>query len=170
MDNKVLFRAARGLHEAGLAVMRFNFRGVRRSEGVHDGHGGEVDDLGVALDSMAERFPGIELWTGGFSFGSRTATQRALVDARIARLVLVALPVLAFNVSYIRNVKQPGFILMAENDEYGTLAELTRRFPDVAARFELSEIPGQGHFFDDTTHEVQARVRAYAERVIEART
>src|SRR6478735_6650392 len=40
MDNKVVFRASRGLQEAGLAVLRFNFRGVRRSAGKHDGKGG----------------------------------------------------------------------------------------------------------------------------------
>lgn len=170
MDNKVVFRAARGLQMAGLAVLRFDFRGVRRSEGVHDGHGGEADDLGAALDFMAERYPALELWAGGFSFGARTAAQRALVDARIARLVLVALPVLAFDVSYIRDVKQPGFILMAQNDEFGTLAELSRRFPGILGRFETSEIQGSGHFFDQTTLEVQKRVRDYAERVLGERS
>lgn len=170
MDNKVVFRAARGLQKAGLAVLRFNFRGVRRSEGQHDGAGGEVEDMGAALDWMQARHPGVELWGGGFSFGSRVAAQRAVTDARIARLVLVALPVLAFDVSYIGRVTQPGFILMAENDQYGTLAELERRFPTVIAHFETSEVQGVGHFFEGRTTEVQSRVQAYASRVIEART
>ena len=91
------------------------------------------------------------------------------VDPRIARLVLVAVPVGTFDVSALRDVKQPGFILMAENDEFGTLPEMKRRFPDIEKRFELSEIAGQGHFFDDTTQEVQARVRDYAERVLEVK-
>lgn len=168
MDNKVVFRAARGLQNAGIATLRFNFRGVRRSEGTHDGRGGEADDLGAALDWMAQRYPGLELWAGGFSFGSRTAAQRAIVDPRIVRLVLVALPVLAFDVSYVESVRQPGFVLMAENDEYGTLAELVRRYPSVAARFETSEVPGVGHFFDEQTSEVEARVEAYARRVLES--
>lgn len=170
MDNKVVFRAARGLQKAGLATLRFNFRGVRRSEGTHDGHGGEADDLGVALDWMAERYPELELWAGGFSFGSRTAAQRAVVDARIRRLVLVALPVLAFDVSYFGAVRQPGFVLMAENDEYGTLPELKRKFPGVEARFEVSEVPGVGHFFDDQTLTVETRVMEYCERVLRERT
>jgi alpha/beta superfamily hydrolase len=170
LDNKVVFRAARGLQKAGLAVLRFNFRGVRRSEGRHEGKTGEVDDMGAALDWMQARHPEVELWGGGFSFGARIAAQRAVTDTRIARLVLVALPVLAFDVSYIEAVTQPGFILMAEKDEFGTLAELERRFPRVLARFETSEVPGVGHFFDDLTSEVQSRVQAYAERALEART
>jgi alpha/beta superfamily hydrolase len=170
MDNKVVFRAARGLQNAGLAVLRFNFRGVRRSEGQHDGAGGEVADMGAALDWMHARYPALELWGGGFSFGARVATQRALEDARLARLVLVALPVLAFDVSYIGRVTTPGFILMAGKDEYGTLAELRRRYPDVVARFETSEVPDVGHFFDESTSEVQSRVQAYAERALQQRT
>jgi hypothetical protein len=166
LDNKVVFRAARGLQKAGLATLRFNFRGVKRSEGRHDGNGGEVDDLGVALDWMRERYPKLALWAGGFSFGSRVASQRALVDDRIERLVLVALPVLAFDVSHIAGVRQPGFILMAENDEYGTLAELRRRFPDVVEHFETSEVPGVGHFFENETHTVEDRVKDYAERML----
>lgn len=170
MDNKVVFRAGRGLQEAGLAVLRFNFRGVRRSEGQHDGKDGEVEDMGAALDWMQARYPDVEPWGGGFSFGARVAAQRAVSDTRIRRLILVALPVLAFDVSYITQVKQPGFILMAEKDEFGTLAELERRFPGVLARFETSEVPGVGHFFDDRTSEVQSRLQAYAQRVLEART
>jgi alpha/beta superfamily hydrolase len=169
LDNKVVFRAARGLQYAGLAVLRFNFRGVGRSDGHHDGHGGEALDLGAALDFMATRHPDLELWAGGFSFGSRTAIERATIDSRIVRLVLVAVPVSAFDVTALRDVKQPGFILMAENDQFGTLSELRRSFPDIERRFELSEIPGQGHFFDDTTQEVQARVRDYAERALEVK-
>jgi len=169
-DNKVVFRASRGLQKAGLAVLRFNFRGVGRSEGEHDGKGGEVEDLGAALDWLRARHPDVELWAGGFSFGSRIASQRAVHDTRIARLVLVALPVLAFDVSHIEEITQPGFILMAENDEFGTKAELARRFPRVLSRFEISEVPGVGHFFDDRTSEVQSRVQAYARRALEART
>jgi alpha/beta superfamily hydrolase len=170
MDNKVVFRAARGLQEAGLAVLRFNYRGVRRSAGKHDGQGGEVEDMGAALDWLHARHPEAELWGGGFSFGARIASQRATTDTRIVRVVLVALPVLAFDVSYIERVAQPGFVLMAENDEYGTLKELRRRFPEAMERFETSEVPGVGHFFDDRTSEVQSRVHAYAARALEART
>jgi uncharacterized protein len=170
MHNKVVFRAARGLQAAGLSVLRFNFRGVGRSAGKHDGQGGEADDMGAALDWLQARHPEVELWGGGFSFGARIAAQRAVTDRRIARVVLVALPVLAFDVSYIEKVVQPGFVLMAQNDEFGTLGELERRFPSTLARFETSEVPGVGHFFDDSTSEVQERVQAYAARALEART
>jgi len=170
LKNNVVFRAARGLNQAGLAVLRFNFRGVERSEGVHDGQGGEVEDLGAALDWLAAQHPGLPLWAGGFSFGARTAAERATRDARIQRVVLVALPVRKFDCSFLREVTQPGYVLMAGEDEYGTLPELRERFPEAARTLELDEVPGVGHFFEGQTQEVTRRVQHWAERQLEPRT
>jgi len=166
MDNTVVFRTARGLQHAGLAVLRFNFRGVGRSRGVHDGRGGEDQDLRAALDHLEREFPGVELWAGGFSFGARTAAAQALADARVARVILVALPVGAFDLSFLRELRKPGLILMAGQDEFGTLETLKLRFPDLYPGLETSEIAGVNHFFHGATGEVQSRVRAYAERAL----
>ena len=167
MSNSVVFRAARGLQLAGLAVLRFNFRGVGRSQGEYDGRGGEEKDLQAALDHLERETPGVELWAGGFSFGSRTAASHARSDARIPRLILVALPVAAFDMSFLRELEKPGLVLMAGQDEYGTLAELKARFPDLYPGLSTEEVPDVNHYFHGATGEVQSRVRAYAERVLE---
>ncbi len=167
MNSTAVFRTARGLQLAGLQVLRFNFRGVGQSEGTHDGHGGEADDLGAALDWLERESPGVPLWAGGFSFGSRTAAYCASVDRRIERVVLVAFPVAAFDCSFIREVAQPGLVVMASNDEYGTLADVRRLFPDLHGGLELQEVAGSGHFFEGHTAELQRRVADYARRVLE---
>jgi alpha/beta superfamily hydrolase len=170
MANNVVFRASRGLQLAGLAVLRFNFRGVGRSEGIHDGKGGEEGDLRAALDHLAKELPGVELWAGGFSFGARTAASYARSDERVRRLVLVALPVGAFDLSFLPEVKKPGYVLMAGKDEYGTLETLQMRFPYLYPGLETDEIPDVDHFFQGVTDEVQERVRAYATRTFGAKT
>ena len=152
----------------GLAVLRSNFRSVGRSAGEHDGNGAEDGDLSAALDLMAERYPNLPLWSGGFSFGSRTTCRVAAVEPRIVRIVLVALPVLAYPCDMAHQVTQPGYALMAGEDEYGTLAALEERFPELAARLETHEIPGQSHFFPGALPEVTQRIRAYAEKVLGA--
>jgi alpha/beta superfamily hydrolase len=167
MNSTAVFRTARGLQLAGLQVLRFNFRGVGKSEGTHDGHGGEADDLGAALDWLEMESPGVPLWAGGFSFGARTAAYRASVDRRIERVVLVAFPVAAFDCSFIREVAQSGLVVMASNDEYGTLADVRRLFPDLHGGLELQEVVGSGHFFEGHTAELQRRVADYARRVLE---
>ncbi|MEE8467374.1 MAG: alpha/beta hydrolase, partial [Planctomycetota bacterium] len=76
MASNVVFRVARGLREAGLAVVRFNFRGVGESEGAPMGPGrledpsGEVDDLRAVLHWLGGEHPDLELWAGGYSFGA----------------------------------------------------------------------------------------------------
>src|SRR5687768_2996121 len=54
--NKVVFRAARALHGAGMTVLRFNFRGVEGSEGSFDEGRGEVDDVRAALDLLGREY------------------------------------------------------------------------------------------------------------------
>lgn len=164
MNTSVVFRLARGLQAAGLGVLRFNFRGVGQSQGGHDGQGGEELDLESALDHLQACFPDLELWAAGFSFGARTAAAHAVVDNRVRRVVLVALPVAAFDASFLPELTKPGLILMAEHDEFGNLSELESRFPDLHPELERDEIPGVEHFFKGQTKQLQERVRAYAVR------
>lgn len=164
MHTTAAYRAGRGLFEAGLAVLRFNFRGVGLSDGEHDGEGGEELDLTACLDWLAERYPGLDLWTAGFSFGARTSASRARVEERVKRIVLVALPVDAFDCSFLPEVAQPGLIVQAENDEFGNLAALQSQFPRLHDGIELTEVPATNHFFEGSAQELQARVRDYALR------
>jgi uncharacterized protein len=164
MDNNVVFRIARGLQSAGLAVLRFNFRGVGQSEGVHDGQGLEEEDARAALDHLARELPGLPLWAGGFSFGARTVGSLARREPRIERVVLVSLPTRAYDCSFVREIRQPAFVLLAGNDEYGTPADFRASVGELGANFEVDEIADVDHFFRGRTPEVEQRVRAWAER------
>jgi len=90
MTNKVIHTVAKTFLAAGSVVIRFNFRGVGASAGVHDEGRGETDDV-VALARWArERWPGLPLWLGGFSFGGYVAL--ALLEAvpeRVEGLALI---------------------------------------------------------------------------------
>lgn len=164
MDNNVVFRIARGLQSAGLAALRFNFRGVGRSEGVHDGQGLEEEDAAAALDHLAREFPGVPLWAAGFSFGARTVGSLARREPRIARLALVALPTRAYDCTFVREVRQPVYVLLAGEDEYGTPADFRAALGELPENFEVETIPGVDHFFRGRTPELEARVRGWAER------
>lgn len=164
MDNNVVFRVARGLQHAGLAVLRFNFRSAGASEGEHDGNGAEEADVSAALDHLAATFPGLPLWAGGFSFGSRTVGSLARREPRIARVFLIAPPARAYDCRFLRDIPQPTLILHAEHDEFGTPAEFDERVGALPANFERLVIPGVEHFFRGKTPELEATVRAWAER------
>src|SRR3982751_771623 len=71
MHNKVVFRAASALTDAGLVALRVNFRGVGQSTGEHDEGRGETGDVRVALDYLAGQYARRPITLAGFSFGSR---------------------------------------------------------------------------------------------------
>lgn len=162
MKTTAVFRTARGLQRAGLAVLRFNFRGVGKSEGTHDGQGGEEGDAQAAFDEVQRRWPGIPTWGAGFSFGSRTMSSLARRDPRVQKLICVALPVRAYDCSWITEVTCPSWLIFAGNDEFGTRTEFLRQFPSLGEHLETDEIPDTDHFFRGTTQDLQARVEARA--------
>ena len=168
MRNTIVFRAARALRAAGLATLRFNFRGVGESEGAHDGAGAEELDAAVALDLLEARFPGLPLWAAGYSFGSRTVCGLATRDRRIQRLILIAFPVSAYDCSCIKEVHQPGFMLFGGGDEFGTLTELAQLFPNLPPRLEVDEIVGADHFFRGRTPILEEKIRSYAAEAMES--
>lgn len=89
MDNKVVTTLARAFQDAGAAALRFNFRGVGATEGVHDEGRGETDDMLEVIAHARRRFPGIPLQLAGFSFGGAVAV-RASCRVEFQQLVLAA--------------------------------------------------------------------------------
>ena len=94
MDNKVAQTLARTFVGLGYVAVRFNFRGVGASEGVHDDGIGETDDMALMLAHMRARFPGLPVALAGFSFGTFVQArlqQRLLADGGepAERLVLI---------------------------------------------------------------------------------
>src|ERR1051325_2206276 len=93
MHTKALYQGSKGLQRIGCAVLRFNFRGVGQSDGAWDEGRGEQDDYKAAIDFMASRYPDVEIWAAGFSFGSYIATTVGADDPRVCSLIAIAPPV-----------------------------------------------------------------------------
>src|SRR2546427_8085130 len=93
MHNKVVFRAAAALNEAGLVALRINFRGVGQSTGEHDEGCGEREDVRSGLNYLTENYPGQEITLCGFSFGARVGLEVGSTDERVARLISIGTPV-----------------------------------------------------------------------------
>jgi alpha/beta superfamily hydrolase len=163
MHFKVVFRAARALQHAGLAALRFNFRGVGRSEGVHDDGRGEQDDVRAALQEVAHRFPGLPLVLGGFSFGSSMALRVGCGDARVAALFALGFPLsMVPDTSFLDGCRTPRLFVQGEKDEFGSgpvVGALVQRLPEPR---QLVIVPGSDHFFAGHLDELQESVRAWA--------
>jgi alpha/beta superfamily hydrolase len=99
MHTKVVYQCAKALRRIGCVVLRFNFRGVGRSAGSWDEGRGEMDDYRAALDYMAGRYPGVELWAAGFSCGSYVAWSVGAQDDRVCTLIGIAQPKMTSSIS-----------------------------------------------------------------------
>lgn len=168
LRNTIVVRVARALRELGFVTLRFNFRGVEGSEGEHDGVQ-EVEDAAAATALLTRRHPELPLWVAGYSFGSRVVSELALRDQTIERVLLIAFPCALYDPGFLARLRQPGLILLAGADGFGTAADLGRGLPVLPARLELVEIPAADHFFRGKTPLVEQAVHRYAAQALEAR-
>jgi alpha/beta superfamily hydrolase len=148
LHNKVVHRIASTLHHLGASVLRFNFRGVGRSEGRYDQGGGELDDARAALDWLTQRHAGLPRWMSGFSFGSWIAARLAAEQPAIERLILVAPPVRSSSFEVLHTLTTPKLVVQGTRDDMCPLSALEEEWPKWAEPKELITIPGASHFFD----------------------
>ena len=151
MYNKVVHRTAKGLRRAGGAVLRFNFRGVGKSEGAHDNGPGEVEDARACLHYLRARYPDIPYSISGFSFGSRVTMKLGcmLEEPLPARLIGVGFPVGRGNFEHITTCTIPKYFVQSTNDEFGPVADLKAAFATFAEPKQLRFIEAADHFFVD---------------------
>jgi alpha/beta superfamily hydrolase len=163
MHFKVVFRAAKALQDCGLAALRFNFRGVGLSEGVHDGGVGEQDDARAALDEMQRRFPGLPLLLGGFSFGSVISLRVAAREARVRAAFVLGLPITMLeDPGELAGVAAPRLFVQGESDRFGGRREIASFVETLPEPKRLVVIPGADHFFGGHLDEMQEAVRSWA--------
>src|ERR1700686_1341425 len=156
MHNKVVFRAAAALNDAGLVALRVNFRGVGQSTGEYDEGRGERDDVRVGLDYLAENYPGQEITLCGFSFGARVGLEVGIVDERVARLISIGTPVDKYDFSFLAQCRKPILFVQGDRDEFGRVERLRELVAKIPAPAKLKVIEGAGHFFDDQLDELKS--------------
>jgi uncharacterized protein len=154
MHNKVVFRAAKALHDRGAPVLRFNFRGAGQSEGEHDRGIGEQDDVRAAIDYLAAEFPGRPIVLGGFSFGSWVGLRVGCEDARVVKLIGLGLPVDNVDVSYLRACTKPKLVIQGANDQFGARKNIEVLFATLPEPKRLVVVEDADHFFAGHLDEV----------------
>lgn len=163
MHTKAVYRAAQGLLEAGLVVLRFNFRGVGISTGSHDEGIGERDDLRDVMNWLESRYPLLPQVVGGFSFGSMVALSVGVEDPRAVGLLGLGLPVdkAEYDYSYLADTDKPILVVQGEHDEFGSGAAVAEVLKPVGSNLTLVRLPGADHYFTEQLDELKETVRGY---------
>jgi len=154
MHTKGIYHTAKGLSRIGCAVLRFNFRGVGRSDGTYDEGRGERDDFRAALDFMSGRLPGLPLWAGGMSFGSWVGLNVGVEDPRVSLLLGVAAPVNKWDFSAVERSPKPKFFVHGELDEICGFRDINAFYARCADPKELVIIDSSDHLFNGVVNEV----------------
>ncbi len=161
MHNKVVFRLASGLLDAGLCTLRFNFRGVGASTGVHAEVEGGVEDVRDALDWLTGKYSGEDVTLAGFSFGSRTGMQVGMEDDRVKRLISIGTPVEKYaDYDFLTVVTKPILFVHGAEDEFCSVYSL-RSLTDRIPHAEVVIFENCGHFFEGHLDELREVVRGW---------
>jgi len=163
MHNKVVFRAATALNDAGLTVLRINFRGVGGSSGEHDEGRGEQDDVRAALDYLAVQYPQLRLVLCGFSFGARVGLDVGIDDDRVQYLIGIGTPLDKYDFQFLESCRKPLLLVHGEHDEYGDVEKLRQLAAELEKRTQvrLVVIPGAGHFFENRLDELKQAITVW---------
>ena len=164
MHNKVVFRAAAALNDAGLTALRINFRGVGQSTGMHDEGRGEQDDVRAGLDYLSQEYPGQKITLCGFSFGARVGLEVGIHDPRVEYLISIGTPLDKYDFSFLSQCRKPLLLVHGEHDEFGDVERLRKLAADLEKNttVRLVVIPGAGHFFEGGLDELKRAITDWA--------
>ena len=146
MDNPVVVRIAEIAQGLGMATLRFNFRGVGASGGVHGGGDGERDDVSAALHSLAARLPAVTpVGLAGYSFGAWVAARIAAASPTLPALCLVGPPLAMYDLAFLEGAPAATLLVGGSRDQYCPVEALERLGKRLECRVEIVE--GAEHFF-----------------------
>lgn len=147
MTNKVVTTIARSLQKKGVTTVRFNYRGVGKSEGDYDNARGEVDDLLAVVAWAQVQCEHRDLWLAGFSFGSYIAAKGATLLPSVSQLVTVAPSVENMDYASLPKIACSWLVIQGESDEVVNPQAVFDYVDSLPESPSLVRLPDVGHFF-----------------------
>ena len=171
MNNKVVFNLYQNFARRGFSSLRFNFRGVGRSQGHFDNGQGELSDAASALDWMQSRNPNTNAcWIAGFSFGAWVAMQLMMRRPEISGFISIAPPASQHDFSFLAPCPASGMIIHGGKDDVvpqssvDKLAQKLQKQKNIKIDYRIIE--GSDHFFLDHLEPLNEQVNDYLDKVL----
>lgn len=166
MNNKVVYNLYYVFVKKGYSVVRFNFRGVGRSQGDFDNGQGELSDAAAALDWLQSVNPNASAcWVAGFSFGAWIGMQLLMRRPEIEGFISIAPPANMYDFSFLAPCPSSGLILQGTDDDVvpepsvEKLANKLKLQKNITIDYQL--VKGANHFFKDHMDHLTNSVNAY---------
>lgn len=147
MNNNVVYRTAKALVAAGVASLRFNFRGVGASTGSYGHSVGEEEDVEAALTWLRARHPSLPLWVAGFSFGARVGLVVGARHPEVKKLLGIGLALPMFDYRFLGATSKPKAFIQGSEDEFAGREATEGAFAEMAEPKRLWIVDGATHLF-----------------------
>ncbi len=173
MNNKIVYTLYNLFAQRGFGTLRFNFRGVGRSQGTFDRGEGELSDAAAALDWLQTYNPDAPAcWIAGFSFGAWIGMQLLMRRPEITGFISIAPPANLFDFSFLAPCPSSGLIVHGTADEVvpsesvQKLVDKLSHQRDITVKYTSS--PGATHFFTNKIEQMGNSVGAYLDEMLKA--
>jgi len=168
MNNKVTYSTYQAFVQKGFNVMRFNFRGVGRSEGTFDNGEGELADAASVLDWLQGDNPNAtSFWVAGFSFGAWIAMQLLMRRPEINGFISVSPPANMYDFNFLAPCPVSGLMIQGTQDEivsYDAVEALAKKLSaQKAVTVDFEKIEGADHFYTGKLNQLIDAIGAYLE-------
>lgn len=163
MNNAVTYTLFQTLAARGFNVMRFNYRGVGKSEGLFDKGEGELSDAAACLDWMQALNPNAPyIWVAGFSFGAWLSMQLLMRRPEIRGFISVSPPANMYDFSFLAPCPSSGLIMAGGNDSIvppSAAEKLVEKLNmQKGIKIDYRVIDGANHFYHDHLDTISAHV------------
>jgi uncharacterized protein len=171
MNNKVVFNLFHMFVRRGFSVLRFNFRGVGRSQASFDHGQGELRDAAAALDWMQlYNANSSSCWVAGFSFGAWIGMQLLMRRPEVRGFISVSLPANMYDFSFLAPCPSSGLMVHGEKDMLvppDSVGKLVQKLSQQRGiKIDLELVSQADHFFTHHLDQLDATVEGYLDQFL----
>ena len=166
MNNRIVYETYNSFYKNGFSVIRINFRGVQKSDGVFDNGQGELSDAAAALDWIEKENQGYnQCWVSGFSFGSLICMQLIMRRPEVNKFLAISPQPNVYDFSFLAPCPISGLIVYGKNDELvpeESLLNLKKRLnmqKNIEVKFD--SIINANHFYKGKVKELTSAIERF---------
>jgi alpha/beta superfamily hydrolase len=166
MHNKLVYALYQSFVRQGFSTLRFNFRGVGRSQGSFDRGEGELSDAASALDWLQTYNPNAgTCWVAGFSFGAWIGMQLLMRRPEIESFIAIAPPANIYDFTFLAPCPSSGLVLQGDQDTVVPIDSVQKLVTKLShqrdIKIDFRKIPGADHYFADSLDTITSHVDGY---------
>ena len=171
MNNKITYETYNSFYKMGFSVIRINFRGVEKSDGVFDNGQGELSDAAAALDWIEKENPDYsQCWVSGFSFGSLICMQLIMRRPEVNKFIAISPQPNVYDFTFLAPCPISGLIIHGKNDELvpeNSLLNLKERLSSQKnIEVKFNSMVGANHFYNNKEKELASTIENYLKEKI----